>query len=517
MPTVTLQWDYVNDEWVYWNKPAEGDGFTVIPETLGKTIYVSSSTGSNSNDGLSEQNPVETIFHAVSLANAGDHVLLLCGDTWIDQDFDGLEGSGDMNNPTVISYYGDISLGRPKMENGDNKFYSKTASNPSRPSGIFIIGLDMMKYKYKVGDPRFDNSNVAADFKAFSLLGETAGILIEDCVFDHAEVVLQAFQGGAVSGVKLRRNIHTGVYTFQSTFNRNYVAVNLYLEGSTDGPLVEECVFDSGGWSRDVAGAGANQYNHNMYIQADENGDQSNDGVYRNNIITRASSHGIHMRPGGWSDNNFFGRNAVQVQGGYSSRPLDPTDHFWVDNCVFSETASMYKGFQPSDWTSWDNGKTGALWGIRMPPSANNPDVRIDGCIVSFLDAETKDRPAFPQIADFEINNLTIPVNTVAYEHNAGTQNDNYDSQGNITNGTIYTDPDRTLGTWYTDIAVGTGLITELVTNGVIDNPSVGYDDFDSAINVFKARKVGQWDERLTANAVNNYIRTGYDFAPIPN
>jgi hypothetical protein len=231
---------------------------------------------------------------------------------------------------------------------------------------------------------------------------------LEDCVIDHGEVVFQAFQGGNPSGIKVRRNIWTGAYYFNSSYDRNKVAANVYFEGMLDGPIVEENAVDHGGWSRNVAGAGANQYNHNFYIQADENGDQSNDGIYRKNIITRASSHGIHMRPGGWSDRNFFGRNTVQLQGGYSSRPLDPTDHFWVDGCVFTETASMYKGFEENDWTAWPNGHTTAVYGIRMPPSENNPDVRIDNNIIYDLDSGTVNNiPEFPQIFDFTINNLT--------------------------------------------------------------------------------------------------------------
>ena len=60
-------------------------GFTgIVPSADSKIIYASNSTGSDSNDCLSEQRPCKTIEAALSKGREGfpDHILLKRGDTW---------------------------------------------------------------------------------------------------------------------------------------------------------------------------------------------------------------------------------------------------------------------------------------------------------------------------------------------------------------------------------------------------------------------------------------------------
>src|SRR5262245_25827992 len=66
-----------------------GGWTTFSPSHDTRIVYVSSSTGSDVNDGLSRNTPVKTIFRGVSLLRAGfpDWLLFKKGDTWTDESF----------------------------------------------------------------------------------------------------------------------------------------------------------------------------------------------------------------------------------------------------------------------------------------------------------------------------------------------------------------------------------------------------------------------------------------------
>jgi len=81
-------------------------------------------------------------------------------------------------------------------------------------------------------------------------------------------------------------------------------------------PLIEENIIDHNGWNESVSGAQRTKFNHNVYIQKD-----CLNPVFRNNITSRASSHGFQMRPGGSatgnlvmnSNNNFNSESVVEM------------------------------------------------------------------------------------------------------------------------------------------------------------------------------------------------------------
>src|SRR5690606_8062288 len=107
-----------------------------------------------------------------------------------------------------------------------------------------------------------------------------------------------------------------------------------------------------------IPGAGANMFNHNLYIQYSTDGNRL---IVRNNIITRASSHGVHGRPGGLFENNFFARNAVGLQMGYNGHPLAAGVKAQAIGNVITEGQSMIKGIDACTGT---NLCTPAVWGL---------------------------------------------------------------------------------------------------------------------------------------------------------
>ena len=100
----------------------DANGFTTFtPSADTRIIYVSSSTGNDSNNGLSPNSAVATIAEGLSLIRDGsaDHLLLKAGDTFVDQSFGWLDISGrSATEPIVISSYG--SGPRPIIETPAN-------------------------------------------------------------------------------------------------------------------------------------------------------------------------------------------------------------------------------------------------------------------------------------------------------------------------------------------------------------------------------------------------------------
>jgi hypothetical protein len=83
--------------------------------------------------------------------------------------------------------------------------------------------------------------------------------------------------------------------------------------------LMEWNIFDHNGWkpgalrSLSPSEGGATVRKHNVYLASPGKGNR----VVRNNVFSRASSHGIHFRAGGLLQNNLFLRNPIAWQYGY--------------------------------------------------------------------------------------------------------------------------------------------------------------------------------------------------------
>src|SRR6185369_2176897 len=98
----------------------DASGFTVVtPSHDSRVVYVSTSEGSDSNNGLSPDDPVRSLARGESLVRNGspDQLLLKRGDVW-NESFGGFAKSGrGTDEPLVISTYG--SGERPWIKTGD--------------------------------------------------------------------------------------------------------------------------------------------------------------------------------------------------------------------------------------------------------------------------------------------------------------------------------------------------------------------------------------------------------------
>jgi hypothetical protein len=448
------------------------NGFTVIkPSKDSKLIYVSSSKGNDKNTCLTEAAPCKTIAAGLKKMRNGypDHLYLKRGDTWRDERFLNLHSGRSASEPAVITYYGTTG-DRPKLQNSKNSLHIFKGSMKN----FSIVGLEFHAYKLDPKNSAFTGGDVHANVV---MLGGTENVLFEDNKFNFAEMIVKAWEGGYPKNITLRRNIWTGAYSEKSSFERNERPSNLYAN-HVNGLLIEENVFDYGGWNPEVAGAGANQFNHNLYLQYDTIGNKL---IVRGNIITRASSHGVHGRPGGLFENNFFARNTVSLQMGYNGHPLAAGTKAHAINNVITEGNSMVKG---KDACTGSGLCTAALWGLAINEPGQGEFLLKNNIVHSMSPVDTQWSAKYKKLSKSSISNKT------------GSQ---FKYEGNIA------------WKWVSDTE-GTDKKYPAAGRTLADyNKSLtGKKDFDAFMNTVKSRQVGTWDTRYTAAAINNYIRAGF-------
>jgi hypothetical protein len=447
------------------------NGFTIVkPSADSKLVYVSSSSGNDKNTCLTETAPCKTITAAVKKMRKGypDHLYLKRGDIWRGEQLLNLASGRSPSEPAVITYYGK-SGSRPKLEGTANLLFIHKGTTKY----VSIIGLEFYAYKLDPNHPEFngiDHANVV-------MLGGNENILYEDNKFNYVELVVQHQVSGDPANITLRRNIWTGIYYNKSSYNQTSRPSNLYAE-RVNGLTIEENVFDYGGWNPKVAGAGGNMFNHNLYIQ---NNTVGNKLVIRNNIITRASSHGVHGRPGGLFENNFFARNAVALQMGYKGSPLAAGTKAQAINNVITEGHSMVKG---PDSCSNIQICTQAFWGLIVHEPGKGEFLLRNNIVHSASPVDTQWKTKYQKLSKTSISSFS--GSQFKYENNIAWKWVS-DTEGTDKK---YPAAGRTLADY--------------------NNYLTGRKDFDAFMNTVKSRQVGTWDTRYTAAAINNYIRAGF-------
>jgi hypothetical protein len=148
--------------------------WTDFPLPMGdKRVYVSSSGGSDTNDGLTEATAVQTLAHGYSLLfdGSGDQLLLKRGDSFTDNLWPAWRITGrSAAQPLVISTYG--TGGRPVI------------LVPATADGFLRIGdargnLALLSIAFKAATP-----GNGSGIRWVTASPETQNLLIEDCYFE---------------------------------------------------------------------------------------------------------------------------------------------------------------------------------------------------------------------------------------------------------------------------------------------------------------------------------------------
>jgi hypothetical protein len=280
------------------------NGWTVFeksPDT--HIIYVSSSTGSDINDGLTPGTAVQTIAAGSALLRNGypDWLLLKRGDTW-HEGFSNWKKSGrSATAPLVIASYGPSSV-RPLLDT-TQPIYAQSATPGEIPSYVAIVGMNFYAGERDPNSPEYV-AGTEGDSGIRWLGG--GNLLIEDTVirFYRTGITISPVNTPTLPNIKIRRSIIADSY-----INTAH-SQGLFVDG-VDGLLIEDNVFDHNGWNDNAAVGKETVFNHNIYS---EPGNQN--VTIRNNIIARASSHGLQARGGGTISDNLFFRDAVGMSFG---------------------------------------------------------------------------------------------------------------------------------------------------------------------------------------------------------
>ena len=295
--------------------PPPASGWTTFAANADTVkIYCSSSTGSDSNDGLSTGAPVATLAHAYSLLRTGhpDWLLLKRGDTWTNESFTAWGKSGlSATYPMIIRSYPEDDSGstaRPLIKTGRASGIDSWIGGASTRDYIAFMGLDFYAHLRDPADPGYDAGNLGTPV-GIDRYKDGTYMLVEDCRFRYYSTCVNLQTGGAagMSNMQFRRCQFLYSYMPGTEHSQGVFATRC------DGLLIEECFFDHNGWNETTAGTAWAQ-NHNLYTHENDN----TNVILRGNISCRASATGLQCRPGGLVDDNLLVDNPTNLSMGHA-------------------------------------------------------------------------------------------------------------------------------------------------------------------------------------------------------
>ncbi len=274
--------------------------FTPSADT--RLIFVSSSEGNDSNNGLTPATPVKTLARAESLLRNGfpDWMLLKRGDIW-DHMLPFWSKSGRSETEMmVVGAYGDGGQ-RPKIMPPATAAGAIRAQGNSETKHVAFVGLHLEPSQ------RADDQQIAG----VVWLRRSRNILFEDLYVSGFKDGFSVQSLGEVAPVE---DIRINGCVVVDSWSKMSHSQGLYAD-RVNGLVIENSVFASNGFDLG-RNAQPTIFNHNIYIQ---NG--TREVIIRGNIIADASSHGVQLRPGGIVEDNLFISNPISVLLGGGTNP----------------------------------------------------------------------------------------------------------------------------------------------------------------------------------------------------
>lgn len=275
------------------------DGFTQLtPSRDTITIYVSSSSGSDSNDGLTSETAVRSVERGVGLLRDGsaDWLLFKRGDTW-KSGLGGWSISGRSSTERiVVGAYG--SGPRPRFEfRGEALLVNGATTEREGLDNLVFVSLHLLGSEH---DPS-NGMPTGPSPVCVAWLRGGSDVLFEDMRFEFCQVNVMEVDGVATERFRFHRCL------FLDSFSMSDAHAQALFLNNVKQMVLEENIFDRCGWHPDFGAADPTIFNHCIYWQYEGPAD----GVVSGNLILRASSHGALMRSSGRVEGNLFARNAI--------------------------------------------------------------------------------------------------------------------------------------------------------------------------------------------------------------
>jgi hypothetical protein len=521
-------------------------GWTVFePDTDTRIIYVSSSDGNDSYNGLSPAQPKKSIDSAFSLTRTdyADWILLKRGDTWNGNlpVRNGRSGSA----PFLVSSYG-ASTVRPLLKTGSAGGINVCCKDYHF---IAVLGISFYAHTRDINSAEFTSQDGGTGFNFY--VGDTytgEGVLIEDCQFRfYKNNVVQG--PGTIRNIVIRRNLILDDYSHDSHSQGMYTK-NVSL-------LLEENIFDHNGWFKQQIDAGsekdsgqATMYNHNTYFC------NSLGVTFRGNMFLRPSSmgnkwtanDGIASARDITIDNNLYVDGEIGIGiGGNETVPPHRFKNVTISNNVILDIGLSRPTNRTLGWcldiNDWDIGTVSRNLFLHQ----QSPDVRNVYAI--HLDGETRDVTIQDNIVyGIRTNSELLILTDGATKENISVKDNQFqcpdeqttlvESNGSLSNYTFTNNSyfsGRAANEWFrvggtrTDFA---GWVSASNETGA-SAQEAAYPDPNRHITTFQAhlgktatiqafidevRKQSKfnWRREYTADSVNTWIREGFGLGPGP-
>jgi hypothetical protein len=531
------------------------DGWTVVtPSVDTRIVYVSNSVGNDVNDGLSEGSPVQTIARGKTLLRNGypDWLLLKKGDTWLNEAIGSIGISGrSADEPMLFSSYG--AGARPLMRTDSS--VSSGIETVGDGDYLAVVGLEFYAYTRDPDSPDYLPNNTVQS--GFRMLKPTNWLLLEDNKFSfYGGNSIQAWPSGIAQNVSLRRNVIMNNYSNSGSHSQGvftYKTNNLLIEGN---------FFYHNGWNHDaIPYATSTIYNRNMYLS---NGNGTT--IVRDNIDIDGASGGVQLRTGGTLDNNLFVQNPIAIVVGSNENPAGDVGGV-VHNNVILGTRSIDTQAQGTGITISSNPEaapygpsfisdlevygnivahgtqgTGNITGITLSGGASAPftNTQVHDNVVYNWSKPTWSDPLDHRAYGFSLN-VASSTNTNFFNNTIQQPNSGFVGGYAITEGQAHMYDNRyfsieannpptqwSIG-WY-GIGSSTSTSAWLSHTGEtgMQETQVAFTDPDRTIETYMTllgmtstldafvlaasmQSKDTWDDRFTTDAVNNYVRVGFD------
>lgn len=484
-------------------------------------IYVSNSLGNDANAGTITS-PKKTIlagYNALPTSPSSSRLLLARGDVWTEVFPDWARSGLSTTQRLVVGTYGVGA--RPSIRTGLVTGLSIRGLVGRDQRHITISSLEFWAH---TNEGSGENSGITITAGG----GAVDDIQIVDCD------IHQYSNNVGVAGIQTRcSNItlfRTAIYDALS--NTQFAMGSIF--GQTDGLTIQECIFDHNGWSEVFPGCPATTQQHSIY----NNPDVNTNVTIKNNVVARSSACGIRSSGKLCENNLCLenpinitvGPDTQIVRGNVclDSRDIASNPRGAGLDGTIGPNVQIYGNIFAHQTSGTGNVKAMNLEGI-----ATNLDLH-DNIVYNWVQLVNTDAPALCLNNSFApVSNCRIHNNDFQQTGGCTIQrlvqlsgsieiftNNNYFSD----NSTPFTEPDgsKTYTQWVSRIGeTGSSnaartyahpsrtIITYLSSLGL----SGGVAEF---MALAKANNLANWDPRFTAAAVIQYIRDGFNIGSSP-
>jgi len=350
--------------------PRDANGWTIFtPSSESRIVYVASDGNDSTGVVYTQANhpswstPFEPgtvnafATYAAAYANTRDGypdwILMKRGDAFIDSIGTQVRSGRDSDEPFLIGAYGNSGVS-PLFKTGSDA--GIRAFNGK--SWIAVSGLSFYAHTRDPDSIDYTGTDGSYGFDFENNSGYSSeGVLIEGCKFRFYEnnaIGSFTHTTGTLDGATIRRCVITDNY------EQGGHTQNLWSYGINN-LIVDECVFDHGGWYDDYTGSigTAHALSHNTYFASVQN------VTFKNNIFSRPSSGcnkftAEYDSSGLKLSNNFYFDCEIVVSLGVNYR--DNIQRFYnpiIENNVIQRTGYTSPSGTTAKWGIWASGWAG--------------------------------------------------------------------------------------------------------------------------------------------------------------